>query len=159
MLAITCTKVIPHPFEVVLGQYFDYEHVKFVHPQTLGEYHLVETRGNTIVYEQLWPRRFLLRRRSLVKQTFYPPNEIRFDFLQGRYRGTKVHSVLREHVAGTLVKETYFVNVPDWAWLRNWLTRSIVRQVDQIWDEDLRVKVCHGGWPGIPRQDAVLSPS
>ena len=69
MLAATYTKIIPYPFEVVLAQYFDYEHVKYVHPQTLGEYHLVETRGNMIVYEQVWPRYFFLRRRSLVKQT------------------------------------------------------------------------------------------
>jgi hypothetical protein len=161
MLAVTCSKTIPYPFQVVLAQYFDYEHVKFVHPRTLGEYHLVETRGNVIVYEQLWPRRFLMRRRSLVRQTFQPPNEIWFDFLQGRYKGVRVHSVLHEHAASTCVEETYYVNVPDWAWLRAWLARSIVRKVDQIWDEDLCVKVCRGGWPGIPalRNDQFLMPN
>jgi hypothetical protein len=158
MLAVTYTKVIPYPFDIVLSQYFDYEHVKYVHPQTLGEYHLVESRGNAIIYEQLWPRRFFLRRRSLVQQTFFPPSEITFDFLQGQHKGVRVRSVLHEQADGIRVEETYFVPLPDWGWLRTWLTRSIVRKVDQIWDEDLRVKVCHGGWPGVPRQAmSVLS--
>jgi len=156
MLSVTYTKIIPYPFEVVLSQYFDYEHVKYVHPKTLGEYHLVETRGNVLIYEQLWPRRFLLRSRSLVRQTFCPPNEICFDFLQGRYKGVRVRSLLYEHADGTRVEETYFMNLPDWSWLRSWLSRSIMRKVDQIWDEDLQVKVCHGGWPGIPRRDVAV---
>ena len=152
MLAVTYTKIIAYPFEVVLSQYFDYEHVKYVHPKTLGEYHLVETRGNTIIYEQLWPRRFFLRRRSLVKQTFHAPNEIQFEFLRGRYKGVKVRSVLHEDKAGTRVEETYILNLPNWSWLRTWVTRSVVRTVDLVWDEDLRVKVCQGGWPGVPPQ-------
>ena len=152
MLAVTHAKIIPYPFDVVLSQYFDYEHVKHVHPDTLGEYHLVEARGNVIVYEQLWPRRFCHRRRSLVKQEFFPPAEVRFDFLRGLYQGVHVRSLLFEDPEGTRVEETYFLKLPDWAWLRAWVRRSIVRKVDLIWEEDLRVKVCHGGWPGVPRQ-------
>ena len=152
MLAVTYTKIIPYPFDIVLSQYFDYEHVKYVHPTTLGEYHLVETRGNVIVYEQLWPRRFLVRRRSLVRQTFCPPGEIRFDFLRGLHKGVQVRSLLHEHGAETRVEETYYLRLPDWPWL----SQSIMRKVDLIWDEDLRVKVCQGGWPGIPRQNVSV---
>src|SRR5262245_53715030 len=100
MMRITYTKIIPYPFEVVLSQYFDYEHVKYVHPHTLGEYHLVENRGNVIVYEQLWPRFWFVQRRSLVRQEFLPPNEIRFDFVRGLHRGVSVHSLLEEHEEG-----------------------------------------------------------
>jgi len=104
MLAVTHSTLIPYPFDVVLSQYFDFEHVQFVHPETLGEYHLVETRGNVIVYEQLWPRRFLIRRRSLVRQEFLPPNQVRFEFLRGLYRGVRGeaehHPPGRSHLGG-----------------------------------------------------------
>jgi hypothetical protein len=152
MLSVSYNKIIPYTFDVVLSQYFDYEHIKVVHPATLGEYHLVETRGNVIHYEQFWPRRYGLRRRSLVRQTYAPPNEIWFDFLRGLYQGVRVRSLLHEHPEGTLVEETYSMRLPNWDWLRRWIEPSIVRRVDQIWEEDLRVKVCCGGWPGIPRQ-------
>src|SRR5579862_5209159 len=123
MLAVTYTKLIPYSFPVVLSQYFDYEHVKYVHPETLGEYHLVETRGNVIVYEQLWPRRFFRRRRSLVRQTFCPPNEIWFDFLRGQHRGVRVRSLLHEQADATSVEETYYLQLPDWSWLRRLVYR------------------------------------
>lgn len=152
MLSVNYSKIIPYPLEVVLSQYFDFEHVKFVHPETLGEFHLVETRGNVILYEQLWPRRFLIRRRSLVKQEFFPPNEIRFDFLGGLYKGVHVHSLLHEHAQGTRVEETYYLRLPDWSWLKNWLTPKIMQVVNRVWEEDLQVKICRGGWPGVPRQ-------
>ena len=84
-----------------------------------------------------------------------PPNEIWFDFVSGLYRGVRVHSLLLEHAEGTRVEETYHLPWPAWAWLRAWIARSIIRKVDLIWEEDLRVKVCRGGWPGIPRQDDV----
>ena len=48
MLSVSYSKIIPCAYDVVLSQYFDYEHIQFVHPTTLGEYHLVETRGNVI---------------------------------------------------------------------------------------------------------------
>jgi hypothetical protein len=151
MMRVTYAKIIPYPFDIVLSQYFDYEHVRYVHPHTLGEYHLVESRGNVIVYEQLWPRAWFLRRRSVVRQEFFPPNEILFDFVAGRYRGVQVRSLLQEHPQGTCVEETYLLRLPDWAWLRSLVQRNIIEKVEVIWEEDLRVKVCHGGWPGIPR--------
>jgi hypothetical protein len=151
MLEVTYDKVIPYPVDVVLSQYYDYEHIRHVHPNTLGEYHLVEVRGPVVVYEQVWPRRFLRRARSLVRQELVGPNEIWFHFLRGRYRGIRVHTVLQKHAEGTLVVETYYLRLPGWRWLRELVRRNIIRKVEAIWEEDLKVKVCRGGWPGVPR--------
>jgi hypothetical protein len=43
------------------------------------------------------------------------------------------------------------LRVPDWSWPRSLLKTRLVRTVDRIWAEDLRVGVCHGGWPGLPK--------
>jgi nitrite reductase/ring-hydroxylating ferredoxin subunit len=162
VLAIPYTKVIPYPFEVVLDQYFDYEHIAHVHPQTLGEYVLVEQSADRIVYDQRWPPDCFGRRRvSRVVQTFQPPGEMWFEFVSGRHRGTRVHSVLCPQGPETEVRETYYLpGLPNWPVLR-WLIRPLVlRQVDRIWDEDLQVGVCIGGWPGTPgRQPEAAVPA
>jgi nitrite reductase/ring-hydroxylating ferredoxin subunit len=154
VLQIPYVKVVPYPFAVVLEQYFDYEHIAHVHPGTLGEYVLVANEGTRIVYDQLWPPgRSGRRATSRVVQTYDPPGDIRFEFVAGRYRGTQVYSRLRPHPDGTEVAETYFIpHLPDWGLLRRLATPSVIRRVDQVWDEDLRVGVCVGGWPGIPGQ-------
>jgi hypothetical protein len=149
MLDVRYQKLIPYPFGVVLGQYYDYEHIRFVHPETLGEYRLVERDGSSVVYEQVWPRRLGRRPRSLVRQTRLAPNELEFRFLAGRYKGVRVHTVLSEHPGGTLVDETYSMNLPGWRWLRRLVEKQVMRSVERIWKEDLDVEVCHGGWPGV----------
>jgi nitrite reductase/ring-hydroxylating ferredoxin subunit len=152
MLHISYVKIIPYPFEVILDQYFDYEHVAHVHPRTLGEYMLVENRGNEVVYDQRWPAdRRGQRAVSRVTQTYRPPGDIWFEFTAGKHRGTKVHTQLKPHTQGTEVAETYQIpGLPNWR-LLSWLIGPFVmRQVERIWDEDLRVGVCIGGWPGIP---------
>ena len=89
------TKIIPYPFDVILEQYFDYEHVAHVHPRTLGEYVLVENRGHVLVYDQYWPvDRRGQRAISRVVQTYQPPGNIWFEFISGKHCGTKVHSEL-----------------------------------------------------------------
>jgi hypothetical protein len=35
-------------------------------------------------------------------------------------------------------------------WLRGLVTRAAHRRLDRIWLEDLRVGMCHRGWPGLP---------
>jgi nitrite reductase/ring-hydroxylating ferredoxin subunit len=152
MLKIPYTKIIPYPFPVVLDQYFDYEHIAHVHPTTLGEYRVVENAGTRIVYDQHWPAgRSGRRATSRVVQTYQAPGDIWFEFIAGRHRGTKVHSQLRPHPDGTEVSETYFLPwLPDWNWLRRLIAPSVVRVIDKVWNEDLNVGVCIGGWPGIP---------
>jgi nitrite reductase/ring-hydroxylating ferredoxin subunit len=152
VLQIPYVKFIPYPFEVVLDQYFDYEHIAHVHPCTLGEYVLVEKRGNVAVYDQHWPADRRGRRAvSRVVQTYQPPGDIWFEFESGKHLGTRVHSELKPHPKGTEVQETYHLpRLPNWGWLR-WIIRpAVIRMVDRVWDEDLRAGVCIGGWPGIP---------
>src|SRR5690606_14078509 len=113
MLSINYQKVIAYPIEVVLEQYFDYEHIEHVHPTTLGRYEMLEQSENRLVYRQIWPRGSFGRRESVVEHTFNPPYEMWFTFLSGRHSGVKVHSVLSEHPAGTLVDETYIMRLPN----------------------------------------------
>lgn len=155
MLRLNYRKSIPYPFEVVLGQYFDYEHIEFVHPDSLGEYRLVEQDGNTIVYEHIWPRRWgplgVRRSRSLVRHDFLPSDEMWFTFTEGRHRGTKVHTRLEKQGGITLVDETYHIPyLPDWRWLGRIIRPAVLKAVNHVWDEDLEVEVCYGGWPGVP---------
>ena len=158
MLQIAYAKVIPYPFRVVLEQYFDYEHIAHVHPTTLGKYELVENAGNRIVYDQHWPAdRNGWRATSRVVQTYDPPGNIRFDFVAGKHRGTRVISQLRPHAEGTEVCETYFVPwLPDWGILRRLIAPLVHRQVERVWQEDLQVGVCIGGWPGVPKQPTCV---
>ena len=53
MLLVRHRKTVPHPFRVVLEQYYDYEHIAHVHPYTLGEYRLELEDGDRLIYEQL----------------------------------------------------------------------------------------------------------
>ena len=55
MLQISYHLTLACPVYVVLAQYYDYEHISTVHPQTLGEYRLVEVRdaGCDVIYDQL----------------------------------------------------------------------------------------------------------
>jgi len=158
VLSIPYVKILQYPFAVILEQYFDFEHIAHVHPTTLGEYVLVENAGRRIVYDQLWPANSRGRRAtSQVIQTYEPPGDLWFQFVSGKYKGTKVHSQLRPHADGTEVTETYFVPwLPNWSWLRRLIAPSVMRLVDRVWDEDLRVGVCIGGWPGVPGQASRL---
>lgn len=162
MLEVTYEKLIPYPFDVVLSQYFDYEHIAHVHPTTLGEYRLVERAGNRIVYDQIWPAGLFGRRRvSRVAQEFFPPNRTTFEFMAGRHRGTRVETTLTQAPSdeagdGTLVREIYHVpGLPNWAWLRPLVRPFMVRVIERVWDEDLGVEVCYGGWPGIPGREVA----
>ena len=152
MLEIPYVKIIPYPFAVILDQYFDFEHVAHVHPTSLGECVVVENTGKRIVYDQLWPAdRNGHRSTSRVLQTYQPPGEIWFEFTSGKYQGTMVHSQLRPHQDGTEITETYHLpRLPNWGFLRWLIAPFVVRHVERIWEEDLRVGVCIGGWPGVP---------
>jgi nitrite reductase/ring-hydroxylating ferredoxin subunit len=157
MLSVSYRKLVPYPFDVVLGQYYDHEHIAHVHPNTLGEYRLVSVEGDRVVYDQIWPGR--RARSSRVEQRLVAANEIWFEFVAGRYRGTRVRSLLEPRGDATLVDETYFLpGLPDWRWLRRLVLPSIARRVDRIWDEDLSVEVCRGGWPGLPESLGASPP-
>ena len=152
MLEITYVKLIPYSFDIVLAQYYDYEHIAHVHPETLGEYRLVESTEDGVVYEQHWPADWRGQRAvSRVKQTFQAPDTTWFEFTAGKHRGTKVRSQLRAEGDSTEVTETYFIpGLPNWTILRRLLRPFVIQQVDRVWHEDLSVGVCIGGWPGVP---------
>ena len=150
MMQVRYEKLIPYPFDVVLGQYYDYEHISHVHPDTLGEYRLLERDGPVVVYEQIWPQRWGRRRRSRVRHTRLGHGEMEFVFVAGLHKGVRVHTRLHEHPEGTLVDETYTLSLPDWAWLERIVEKQVMKSVERIWKEDLDVEVCFGGWPGIP---------
>ncbi|MEM9406671.1 MAG: Rieske (2Fe-2S) protein [Acidobacteriota bacterium] len=156
MLRVQYTKLVPYPYDVVFSQYWDYEHIEHVHPDSLGEYRLVKQEKDLAIYEQLWPERRGRRKRSLVEQRYEPPDTLRFDFVDGLHKGVVVETRLEEHPEGTLVHENYGIpNLPNWRFLR-WLARpSVVKQVDLVWQEDLDVEVCHGGWPGLPESSTA----
>jgi len=149
-LRINFQKRVPYPFDVVLSQYYDYEHIEHVHPTSLGRYEMYEENDDYVAYEQIWPKSLFGKPTSIVEQRFEAPNKTFFDFVEGRHKGTKVESVLLESPDGTIVDETYEMNLPDWGWLRTLLKPFVVKRVDQIWAEDTGVEVCHDGWPGIP---------
>ena len=150
MIEVNIQKVIQYPFETVLGQYFDYEHIEFVHPHSLGNYYLLEDNGDTIIYKHVWPKKGLINKISIVEHQYFPPNEMWFIFTKGRYKGVKVHTRLFAKQEYTLVEETYYTPWPNWKWLKNLVERYTRLEVEKIWREDLDVEVCHGGWPGIP---------
>ncbi len=151
---ITYRKRIPYPFARVLSQYFDLEHIETVHPTTLGSYRAVEVAGDRIVFEQRWPSWLGVRLRSVVEQVWLPPNRIRIRFRRGFLRGVGVDTQLTDQGEETAIEEVYRVPlVPGWAWLRPWMGRVVERGAGRIWEEDLAVELCHGGWPGVPGAD------
>ena len=38
------------------------------------------------------------------------------------------------------------------------MARVVERGAGRIWEEDLAVELCHGGWPGVPGADGPLRP-
>ena len=157
---VTYRKRIPYPFARVLSQYFDLEHIETVHPTTLGSYRAIEVAGNRIVFEQRWPPWLGMRLRSVVEQVWLPPNRIRIRFRRGFLRGVGVDTQLTDQGQETAIEEVYRVPlVPGWAWLRPWMGRVVERGAGRIWEEDLAVELCHGGWPGVPGRESPASAS
>ncbi len=150
MLSVRHTKLIPYPFDTVLSQYFDYEHIEHVHPHTLGRYRVHQADASGIRFEQTWPKGLLGTPHSVIRHTFRPPGEMWFDFEEGRYTGVRVHTVLEPRGDSTFVDETYEIPLPNWRWLGVLARPWVLRMVERIWKEDLDVEVCRNGWPGVP---------
>jgi nitrite reductase/ring-hydroxylating ferredoxin subunit len=168
VLQISYRLTLACPVYVILSQYYDYEHIRTVHPHTLGEYRLVEVQdeGRQIVYDHHWPGPG--NAVSRVRHTYHPPLTMEFEFIQGRYRGTRVRTLLApQGEENTVVEETYFIpHLPNWRWLALLVKPSVMARVNAIWKEDLDVGVCMDGWPGVPacaraqveRQEMPVSP-
>lgn len=145
---------IPYPFERVLAQYFDLEHLETVHPTTLGAARVLEVDGRRIVFEQRWPAWLGVRLRTVAEQVWLPPDRIRIRFRRGLLRGVGVDTHLLDRGGETAIEESYRVPlVPGWPWLRPLVRRVVERGANHIWEEDLAVELCHGGWPGVPGRE------
>ena len=151
-MEVTSRRRVPYRPERVLAQYFDLEHVSHVHPRTLGESRLITCKGRAVLFEQRWPWRFALGVRlcSTLKLELVAPGTVRVRVVRGLLRGSQLSVVLEESDGMTQVTETYETPLRLPAWLEAWLRQWLLKKIDEVWDEDLRVGLPHGGWPGIP---------
>ena len=155
-ISVQYRRRIPYPFERVLAQYFDLEHFETVHPKTLGQCRVLDVVGNRILFEQRWPFWLGVRLRTTIEQVWEPPDRIQFRFVQGFLRGVGVSTHLTDGGDETRIEEVYRIPlIPDWSRLRPPVSWVVDRGASGIWEEDLAVELCHGGWPGIPGREAA----
>jgi len=151
MIEVVWRREVPYPQPVVLSQYFDLEHLQYVHPKSFGRARIISKRGRVIVWELEWPPILsLLHLRSRFEQEYIPPWAVRANVLGGTLRGMETRVELLGTALGTLVVEVHRVPLPNLPGLRSLVRGTWRRRLDRIWDEDLPVKVCRGGWPGVP---------
>jgi len=160
-MQVTSRRRIPYQPERVLAQYFDLEHVSHVHPRTLGESRLITCQDSAVLFEQRWPRRFALgvRLRSTLKLELVAPDTVRVRVVRGVLRGSQLSVALEESDGMTLITETYETPLDMPTWLEARLRQWLLKKIDQVWDEDLRVGLPYGGWPGIPPTSAPVAQS
>jgi hypothetical protein len=152
VIEVDYQRVIPYPQAVVLSQYFDLEHLEHVHPKTFGRARMISKGHRAIVWELEWPPVLgLIRASSRFVQEFKPPWGIWAIITRGLLKGTETTIELDQSAEGTLVREHHRIALPNVPMLRDCVRVHWVRRLDRIWEEDLAVKVCRGGWPGVPR--------
>jgi hypothetical protein len=151
MIDVIYQREVPYPQTVILSQYFDLEHLEHVHSRSFGRARMVATGHRTIEWDLEWPPVLaMIRPRSRFIQEYLPPWGIRATITRGLLRGTETTIDLAPTVSGTLVSERHRIALPDWPYLHRWVRTALIRRLDRIWEEDLAVKVCRGGWPGVP---------
>jgi hypothetical protein len=150
MITVMYRKAVPYPRWRVLAQFFDLEHIEHVHPRSFGRARLISLHQGGVTWELESPRYLGVRARSTIVQDYLPPDRIEARVIKGFLKGTQYAGIFREDGGETTVEETYRFPFPDWGWLVSLLKALLVRTLDRVWAEDLRVGVCHGGWPGLP---------
>lgn len=156
MIEVIYRREVPYPETVILSQYFDLEHIEHVHPTSFGRARVLSQHGRLVVWELEWPPAGgVLRLRSTFEQEYLPPWGIRAEIVAGALRGTSTMVQLVGSTVGTVVIEKHRVALPNWPGLRSLVVRAWVRRLERIWDEDLAVRVCRGGWPGVPDPGAA----
>jgi len=151
MIEVLYERDIPYPQSIVLSQYFDLEHLEHVHPRTFGRARMLSAYPGGIVWELEWPPVLGCRLlRSTFRQDFHPPWGVHAVVTRGFLRGSETFVELGKWEKGTHVRESHRLAIPNWKYLRDLVRRATLRRLDLIWDEDLAVQVCRGGWPGVP---------
>jgi hypothetical protein len=151
VIEVVYAREVPYPRPIVLSQYFDLEHLEHVHPRSFGRARVVGLRGRVVVWDLEWPAVLGgLRLRSRFEQEYLPPWSVHARVVGGTLRGAKTLVQLLDGGAGTRVVEVHRLPLPDLPGLRRLVERAWTRRLDRIWDEDLAVRMCRGGWPGVP---------
>ena len=76
----------------------------------------------------------------------------------GMLHGPETMAQLDNTATGTCVTEHHRMALPDSWCLRGWVREAWVQQREQIWEGDLAVRVCRGGWPGVLGTDGHREP-
>ncbi|MGH7149484.1 MAG: hypothetical protein ACREIU_02240, partial [Planctomycetota bacterium] len=107
--------LVPYPPRVLVEQYFDFEHLPFVHPRTLGRAEVVEIGGRRVVADLIFPIAGGLRGRSRFRQEFVPPDRVEVEIVGGLGRGTRYAARFVPSGDGTLVSGTLPIpGFPGW---------------------------------------------
>jgi hypothetical protein len=147
---------VPYPPRILVEQYFDFEHLPYVHPGTLGSAEVVEIGGRRVVADLRFPIVGSLRGRSRFRQEFVPPDRVEVEVVAGLGRGTRYAAEFVPSGEGTLVRETLLI--PGFlGWIAGLARAPILARIREVWREDLDVKMCRGGTPGI--EAAEIAPS
>jgi hypothetical protein len=148
MHEILHTIVVPYSRAHLLEQFFDFEHVPFVHPRSIGRVCL-RAVGRGWVEAEIHGRGPLgTTLRSSFRQEFLPPDRVVAEVVGGWGRGIRYEARLISCDGGTRAEER--VRIPGAAGLLARLFEpSVWRLMRRIWEEDLAVKMCKGGWPGL----------
>ena len=152
MIEVIYTISIQHPVDVVLSQYFDLEHLEHVHSGSFGVARLISEGSGDLLWDLHWPRLLgFLGLRSRIHQRLIAPNKVTAEIIGGIGRGTRSMFTVEHTPKGSLVVEEYYLACPNLPFLGSLIRRAWLRRVQRIWQEDLEVGLCHGGWPGLPK--------
>ncbi|HET6204832.1 MAG TPA: SRPBCC family protein [Planctomycetota bacterium] len=140
--------LVPDPRAALVEQFFDFEHVPFVHGRTLGRIEVLSLGDHELTGVVRWPVPRPFRLRSVFRERFHPPDRITSEVLEGFGSGAAYEARFTPEGEGTRVKES--LDVPGFrGLLAGWGRRAIVAAMRRVWDEDLKVLLSRRGWPGI----------
>src|SRR5262249_49779500 len=101
-MEITYKRHVSYPIGRVLSQYFDLEHLEYVHPQSFGRAHLVSEHHDAVVWDLEWPPILgLFRFRNRIVQQFILPNRIHVELVSGLFCGTTVDIQIHQTSGGS----------------------------------------------------------
>ncbi len=168
---------VPYPRLHLVEQFFDFEHVPHVHPRSLGRIDVLTLGHHWVIADLRWPLFPGVLVRSRFRQEFHPRDHITAEVTGGFGAGARYEAQLLSDGDGTRVEE--LLELPGFLGaVAARFANHVVRRMCRVWEEDLEVMMCRGGWPGIaavsirpeeiqgsdgcgssPPRDRVLEPS